>query len=405
MIDFELTDDQKMVVDTVRQFGARELAPTIAELDREHRWDPATFPKYAELGITGLCFPEQYGGAGMDYVTYGLVCEELDYVDTSFRTMLSVHTGLCACGIYQWGTEEQRKRYLTPLASGERMGAFGLTEPDAGSDVAALRTRARRDGSDYVISGNKLWISCCDQADTFLIFAYTDPEKKHRGISAFIVEKGEAGPGFTTFPLKEKSGIWAGNCGGINLDDVRVPREALLGEEGEGFKISMSCLDNGRYSVAAGAAGSIRACLDASVKYAKERQAFGKPIAEFQLVQEMIAKMASSYETTRLLYMKAGWLKNKGLRNTRETSLAKWYGTVAALEAANDAVEIFGAYGFSDEYPVARFLRNAKAPVIYEGTRQIHTIMQGEYALGLRQDKPLRCMLPGFESKVPVGQA
>ncbi|MBM3266918.1 MAG: acyl-CoA dehydrogenase family protein [Candidatus Sericytochromatia bacterium] len=405
MIDFELTDEQKLVVDTVRQFAARELAPIIEELDREHRWDPDTFKKYAELGITGLCFPEEYGGAGMDYITYGLACEELDYVDTSFRTVLSVHTGLCACGIYQWGTEEQRQRFLVPLASGEKLGAFGLTEPDAGTDVAGMRTHARRDGSDYVITGNKLWISCASQGDTFLIFAYTDASRKHRGISAFIVNRDEAGPGFQTFPIKDKSGIWAGDCGGINLDGVRVPKGNLLGEEGEGFKIAMSCLDNGRYSVAAGSAGCIRACLDASVKYAKERKAFGKSIGEFQLVQQMIAKMVSGYETTRLLYFKAGWLKNKGLRNTRETSLAKWYGTVAALEAASDAVEVFGAYGFSDEYPVARYLRNAKAPVIYEGTRQIHTVMQAEYALGLREDKPLGRMLPGFGEKVPVGQA
>ncbi|MBI6546622.1 MAG: acyl-CoA dehydrogenase family protein [Cyanobacteria bacterium NC_groundwater_1444_Ag_S-0.65um_54_12] len=402
MLNFELTEEQKTVVETVRAFAARELAPQIAELDREKHYDPMTFVKFRELGLTGISVPEEYGGAGMDYLTLGLVCEELEYVDTSFRTILSIHLGLCGSGIYQWGTEAQKRRFLTPLARGEKLGAFGLTEPGAGSDVAGITTRAKRSGSDYLLSGQKMWISGAQQAGTFLIFAYTEPEKKHDGISAFIVDRGEAGQAFSTFTIHDKAGIWAGNVGGINLDDVRVPRENLLGEEGEGFKIAMGCLDNGRYTVAAGATGLIRACLDASVQYAKERLAFGKPIAEFQLVQDMIAQMVASYDAARLLYLKAGWLKNQGIRSSRESSLAKWFATTSADTAANHAVEIFGAYGYSDEYPVARFLRNAKGPVIYEGTRQVHKLIQAQYALGLRKDKPLRCPLPSYRPRVPV---
>lgn len=402
MIDLDLTEEQHMLVDTVRSFAARELAPGIAEADRLAEPDPETFGKLASVGLPGLCFPEKYGGAGMDYIAYGLACEELEYVDTSLRTMLSVHIGLCGCGIYQWGDEAQRSAFLVPLARGEKLGAFGLTEPDAGSDVAGLKTRARRDGTDYLLSGQKMWISCADQADTFLVFAYTDPEKKHHGISAFVVERAEAGSGFTTFSIHDKAGVRAGNCGGLTLDEVRVPKENLLGDEGEGFKIAMSCLDNGRYSVGAGSTGLIRACLDASVKYANERQAFGEPIGKFQLVQEMIANMVSSYDASRLLYLRAGWLKNVGRRSTRESALCKWFGTVSAMEAANDAVEVHGAYGFSDEYPVARFLRNIRGAVIYEGSREIQKLIQGEYALGYRRDKPTRRILPAYEP-VPVG--
>lgn len=397
MIDFSLTEEQEMLVDTVRTFATKELAPFIPKLDKECRYDPDTFKKFAKVGITGICFPEKYGGAGMDYISLGLACEELEYVDTSLRTILSVHTGLCGCGIYQWGTEEQKQKYLTPLAKGERFGAFGLTEPGAGSDVASLLSRAKKDGTDYLISGQKMWISCADQADTFLIFAHTDPGKKHNGISAFIVDRRESGKGFSTFTIHDKAGVRAGNVGGVNLDEVRVPNRNLLGEEGEGFKIAMSCLDNGRFTVAAGATGLIRASMDASIKYAHERKAFGKSIAEFQLVQEMIARMVSNYDSAKLLYLRAGWLKNRGARSTRESALAKWLATVSAFNAANDAVEIHGAYGFSDEYHVARFLRNAKGAVIYEGTQEIQKLIQAEYALGFRKDKPVRCPLPSYE--------
>lgn len=397
MLDLELNPDQQMLVTTVREYMAREFAPTIQDNDINHHYDPDTFAKLGELGLPGICFPERYGGSGMDYVSLGLASEELEYVDTSFRTILSIHIGLCGCGIYIWGTEDQKQRLLRPLASGKKFGAFGLTEPNAGSDVAGMKATARRDGDSYVLNGEKTWVSYADYADTFLIFAKTDPEAKHRGISAFVVNRDEAGPGLTTAPIKHKAGIHAGDTGSIFLHDVPVPAENRLGEEGEGFVIAMSSLENGRYTVAAGACGTIRASLDASVKYATERQAFGQEIGRFQLVQQMIARMYARYEASRLLYLKAGWLKNRGEASNRAVSLAKWQACDAAFDSASDAVEVHGAYGYSDEYPVFRFLRNAKAPVIYEGTREIHTMMQGEYALGYRSDKRARCTLPPYE--------
>jgi glutaryl-CoA dehydrogenase (non-decarboxylating) len=294
--------------------------------------------------------------------------------------------------LLQWGTEEQKQKYLVPQAKGEKIGAFGLTEPNAGSDVVAMQTTAVKQGDYYVLNGSKTWISLCDVADHFLIFAKTNPELKHRGISCFIVER--TFPGVSTKAIKGKLGIRAGNTGEVFLDDVKVPVENLLGEEGEGFKIAMASLDNGRFTVAAGACGLIQASLEASVKYCEERKTFGKEIGKHQLVQQMIAKMSANLEISRLLVYKAGWLKNQGKRNTQETSLAKWIACDAAFEAANDAVQVHGAYGYSNEFPVERYLRNAKAPVIYEGTREIHTIMQAEYALGYRSDKELRNMLP-----------
>jgi glutaryl-CoA dehydrogenase (non-decarboxylating) len=294
--------------------------------------------------------------------------------------------------ILQWGNEFQKEKYLIPQARGQKIGAFGLTEPNAGSDVAAMVTTARRDGDHYILNGQKTWISLCDIADHFLIFAKTDPDKRHAGISCFIVER--TFPGVTTRAIKGKLGIRAGNTGEVFLEEVRVPVENRLGEEGEGFKIAMSALDNGRFTVAAGACGLINACLEASVKYCHERKTFGKEIGRHQLVQQMIAKMSVNLDISRLLVYRSGWLKNQGKRNTRETSMAKWFACDAAFEAANDAVQIHGAYGYSNEYPVERYLRNSKAPVIYEGTREIHTIMQGEYALGYRKDKKLNKMLP-----------
>lgn len=396
MLDLSLTPDQQLLVDTVRDYMANEFAPTIQENDLNHYYDPATFGKLGEIGLTGICFPERYGGSGMDYISLGLASEELEYVDTSFRTILSVHIGLCACGIYIWGTEDQKQRLLRPLASGEKFGAFGLTEPAAGSDVSGMKATARRDGNSYILNGEKTWVSYADYADTFLIFAKTDPEAGHRGISAFAVNRDESGDGLTTAPIKHKAGIHAGDTGSIFMHDVRVPVDNRLGDEGEGFIIAMSSLENGRYTVGAGACGTVRACLDYSVAYANERQAFGRPIGKFQLVQQMIAKMYQRYEAGRLLYFKAGWLKNEGKPSNRAVSLAKWFACDAAFDSASDAVEVYGAYGYSDEYPVFRLLRNAKAPVIYEGTREIHTVLQGEYALGYRGSENPRCTLPPY---------
>jgi glutaryl-CoA dehydrogenase (non-decarboxylating) len=394
MVDFELTSEQVLLADTLRTYLADQLLPDVQRCDSAGSPLPNAFAKLAKIGIVGLPFPEKYGGAGLDYISLGLACEELEYCDTSLRTMMSVHIGLAAGGIYQWGSEEQKQRLLRPLAAGEKLGAFGLTEPDAGSDVGALTSTARRDGDSYILNGAKIWISCATQADTFLVFAKTAPEKGKHGISAFVVERENAGEGLYSFSLHDKYGVRAGDTGGLSFADLRVPVANRLGEEGEGFYIAMTCLENGRFTVASGATGLIRACLDSSVKYAKERRTFGVEIGKHQLVQEMIAGMVRSYETSRLLYLRAGWLKNKGRRNTRETALAKWHATDAANRAADDAMQIHGAYGFSDEYPVARFLRNSRGSIIYEGTREVQKIMQAEYALGYRKDKAPRCELP-----------
>lgn len=393
-MNFHLTEEQEMVQKMVRSFVDKEIMPYIKEWDEKQHFETGVLDRLAQLDLMGVCIPERYGGSGMDYNTLAIVCEELERGDTAFRTAVSVHTGLNSMTLLQWGTEEQKQKYLVPQAKGVKVGAFGLTEPDAGSDVAAMKSTARKDGGDYILNGQKTWISLCDVADHFLVFAYTDPEKKHKGISAFIVERTMAG--VETKAIKGKLGIRAGNTGEVFLADVRVPKENLLGEEGEGFKIAMSALDSGRFTVAAGACGTTMASLEASLRYCHERKTFGKEIGQHQLVQQMIANMVLGLETSRLLVYKAGSLKNEGKRNTKETSLAKWYATDVAFQSANDAVQIHGAYGFSNEYPVERYLRNAKAPVIYEGTSQIHTIMQAEYVLGYRQDKPLRSMLPSW---------
>ncbi|WP_338453192.1 acyl-CoA dehydrogenase family protein [Niallia oryzisoli] len=393
-MNFQLTEEQQSVQKMVRKFVDKEIIPYIQEWDRNGEFQPSIMKRLAELQLMGVCIPEEYGGIGMDYNTLAIVCAELERGDTAYRTAVSVHTGLNSMTLLQWGNEEQKQKYLVPQAKGEKIGAFGLTEPDAGSDVAAMKSTARRDGDAYILNGSKTWISLCDYADNFLIFAKTDHDAAHKGITAFIVER--TFPGISTRGFKGKLGIRAGNTGEVFFNDVRVPVENRLGEEGEGFKIAMAALDNGRFTVAAGAVGLIEASLEASVKYCHERKTFGKEIGRHQLVQQMIAKMSADLEISQLLVYKAGWLKNQGKRNTRETSLAKWIACNAAFEAANNAVQVHGAYGYSDEYPVERFLRNSKAPVIYEGTREIHTVMQGEYALGYREDKPLRKMLPAW---------
>lgn len=398
MIDLDLNDEQRLLEQSVREWAGREVAPRIHDLDREHRFDPDIMPQMASLGLLGICVPTEYGGAGMDYVSLGLACEELEYVDTSLRVILSVHVGLNVLTLLAWGSEDQKQRYLVPQAKGEKIATYGLTEPAAGSDARGIQSVAIKQGDHYLLSGEKMWISLADVADNFLVFAWTDLEKKKQrdpsGISAFIVER--AYDGFSSGSLKEKWGILAGNTGYFKMDEVPVPEANLVGRPGEGFKIAMFALDQGRYTVAAGATGLIRACRDASVRYAKERTTFGVEIAQHQLVKEMLAQMESDYEASRLLWLQAGWLKNLGRRNTRETSLAKWFSTVGSERAASDAVQVHGANGYSDEYPVGRFYRNCKGAVIYEGTREIHKLMQADYLLGYRVDRPLRCELPAY---------
>jgi glutaryl-CoA dehydrogenase (non-decarboxylating) len=396
MIDFSLTDEQQLLERTVREWAGREVAPRIAELDRAHRFDRGILPQMAELGLLGVCIPPEYGGAGMDYICLGLASEELEYVDTSLRVIMSVHVGLNSLTLLAWGNEDQKQRYLVPQAQGKKIATFGLTEPAAGSDVRGIQSVAIRRGDRYVLTGEKMWISLADIADHFLVFAWTDLEKKKRrdasGLSAFIVERGFKG--FSSGTLTHKWGILAGNTGFFKLDEVEVPADNLVGREGEGFKIAMFALDQGRFTVAAGATGLIRACRDASVRYALERRTFGVEIGQHQLVKEMLAQMESDYQAARLLWLRCGWLKNEGRRHTREVSLAKWFATVASERAAGDAVQIHGANGYSDEYPVGRFYRNCKGAVIYEGTREIHKIMQADYLLGYRVDRPTRCELP-----------
>jgi glutaryl-CoA dehydrogenase (non-decarboxylating) len=400
MLDFDLREEQRLLEQSVREWAAREVAPKIRELDREHRFDKNILPQMAELGLLGCSVPQKYGGAGMDYVSLGIVSEELEYVDTSLRVIMSVHAGLNCLSLLTWGNEDQKQRYLVPQAKGQKIATYGLTEPAAGSDVRGIQTVAVKKGDRYLLTGEKMWISLADVADNFLVFAWSDPEKKKQrdpsGISAFILER--SFKGFSSGTLKEKWGILAGNTGFFKMEDVEVPEANLVGKAGEGFKIAMFALDQGRYTVAAGATGLIRACRDASVKYAKERKAFGSAIAEYQLVKEMIAQMESDYQAARLLWLRAGFLKNVGRRNTRETGLAKWFATVASERAAGDAVQVHGANGYSDEYPVGRFYRNCKGAVIYEGTREIHKIMQADYVLGARQDRATRCELPAFDS-------
>jgi glutaryl-CoA dehydrogenase (non-decarboxylating) len=395
-VDFSFTGDQVLVAKLAREFANREAAATIKKCDETACFNRDFLKKMAAAGLLGLSLPQRYGGTGNDYIALGLACEELEYVDTSLRVVLSVHVGLNSLTLLTWGTEEQKQRWLVPQAKGDKVATFAMTEPGAGSDVAGIQTHAHRDGSDYVLSGEKMWISLADVADHFAVLAWTDTEKKksrdHTGLSVLLLERGMKG--LTTATIHGKLGVRAGNTGSISLDEVRVPEANRLGSEGEGFKIAMFALDQGRYTVAAGSTGLIRACLDASVEYARTRTTFGQPIAEHQLVKEMIAQMAGDYEACRLLWLKAGWLKNQGKRNTRETSLAKLYGCAAAEQAASSAIQIHGAYGYSSEYNVERFYRNAKGAQIYEGTREIHKLLQADYALGLRADKPLRCTLP-----------
>jgi glutaryl-CoA dehydrogenase (non-decarboxylating) len=401
MLNFELTEEQQLLERSVREWAGREVAPRIHELDRAHRFDRGILPQMAALGLLGISVPSEYGGAGMDYLCLGLASEELEYVDTSLRVILSVHVGLNCLTLLSWGTEDQKQRYLVPQAQGTQIATYGLTEPSAGSDARAIQTVAIKRGDRYELTGEKMWISLADVADNFLVFAWTDLEKKKQrdpaGMSAFIVER--AFKGFSSGTLTEKWGILAGNTGHFKMDGVEVPAENLVGREGEGFKIAMFALDQGRYTVAAGATGLIRACRDASVNYAKQRKTFGVEIGSHQLVKELIAQMESDYQASRLLWQRAGWLKNTGRRSTRETGLAKWFSTVASERAAGDAVQIHGANGYSDEYPVGRYYRNCKGAVIYEGTREIHKLMQADYLLGYRTDRPTRCDLPAWETR------
>ena len=370
---------------------ARESIPAIREHDRAHTFPRELMRRIANDSLLGICLPKRYGGVGMDYIALGLVAEALEFCDSSLRETLAVHLGLHTLPILQWGTEQQKREWLPQLAMGNWLGAFALNEADAGSDVAAMRSTAVRDGDGYVLNGEKTWITLANEAQRLLTFAKVEGK-----ITAFVLERGM--PGLTTGAIADKLGDWASDTGWMRMNDVIVPAANRLGEEGEGFKVAMSAIDLGRYVVAAGAVGLMRACLEDSAAYAKARVAFGKPIAEQQLVQHMLAQMQQRIDAGELLVHKVGWLLNEGQRVTREASSAKWFCTEAALACANDAVQIFGSAGYSDAHNVARYLRNARSTTIYQGTSQIHALLQAGYALGTRDDKPLRCELPGYEA-------
>src|SRR5258707_7238528 len=400
MIDLQLTDDHEALVQTVREFAEQEVEHYIKEWDEKQEFHPEVFEKMGALNLLGVCIPEEYGGAGFDYISLGLVCEELEAVDTFLRVAMSVHTGLNSLTLYSWGTEEQKQKYLTPQAKGEKLATYGLTEPGAGSDVVGSRSTARREGDEYVLNGEKMWISLADTADNFLFFCWTDEEKRrrrdHSGMSCFIVER--TMKGFTSGTIHGKLGIRAGNTGYFSLQDVLVPKENLIGEEGEGFKIAMFALEQGRFTVAAGATGVIRAARDASIAYANTRETFGTKIANHQLVKQKIANMKADYQMSRFVWLNSEWLKNEGRASGRATSLAKWQATVRSETAASMAIEVHGANGYSNDYPVERYLRNCKVAVIYEGTRAIHTLMQADWALGLKKKKPAPKSLPPWRS-------
>ena len=398
-MNFSLSQEHQMAQKMVRDFAQKEITPVIKEHDRKQKPIPFALKRMGELGILGICFPVRYGGAGMDYISWGLACEELEAVDTSLRVAMSVHTGLCSMSIFQWGSEEQKEKFLKPLASGQKVGCGAFTEPGMGSDVAAMTTTAKRDGDSYILNGEKMWISLASKADLALVTVKTNSSarKPSDGLSSFIIDLHSEG--IKRGDLHGKLGVRAGATGWISFNDVKVPVANRLGEEGEGFKITMSGFDHGRYTVASGATGIIRACLEASVNYAKTRKTFGKTIAAHQLIQEKIAKMSQDYEIARLLYLQVGWLKNEGKRLTRETSFAKKFATEASFSAATEAIQIHGAYGYSDEYDVERYLRNSKGAMIYEGSSEIQTLIQAGYALGERVDKPLRCETPAYDEE------
>ena len=394
---FSLSQEQELVREMAYKFGQQQIVPDIRERDREHKSDRKMLDKMAEAGILGMSLPAKYCGSDTDYISLGIVCEELERADTSARVVMSVHSGLHCMTILQWGTAEQKQRWLPDLAKGNKVGAFGLTEPNAGSDAINIKTTAKKDGESYVLNGQKTWISLADYADQFLVIArLTDGSGRGGGkaneLVAFIVDRKTAG--FSSRALKGKLGVRAGNTGEIFFENMRVPADCRLGDEGDGFKIAMSALDHGRFTVASGSVGIIQACLDACNVYCHSRTVAGEEIGRKQLVQQMIANMVAGREIGRLLYYKVGWMKNMGMRHTKEVSLAKWTNCNAAFQAASDAIEIHGAYGYSDEFPVERYFRNSRGAIIYEGTREIHTLVQAEYELGYRTDKPLKHTLP-----------
>ena len=378
-MDFALTSEQELIRASARELCNAELVPHAQAWDRDEELPRSLVGTLAEAGFLAAALPEELGGGGLDSVSYCLLCEELGKADSSVRGIVSVSNGLYGKTIAKWGTETQRNEHLPALASGEALGCYALTEPGCGSDAAALVTRAERDGSDWVLTGSKVFITLGSWAATAIVFARTG-EPGPRGITAFLVPTGSAG--FEARPIKGKLGLRAQDTAELSLDGVRVPDSARLGDEGQGFKVAMSALDNGRISLAAGCVGIAQGCLDASISYAQEREAFKRPVAGFQLVQQLLAEMHVETEAARLLTWKAAALADSGQPYTTEAAVAKWYASEAAVRAANAAVQVLGGYGYVDEYPVAKYLRDARVTTLYEGTSQIQTLIVGRALTG-----------------------
>ena len=380
-MDFDLTEDQIMIRNLMKDFAEKEILPKVRDDDRNKRFPKDILDKMAPLGFLGAPLPEEYGGLGIDTIAYILMIEELGRVSFALRSIVSVHVSLFQQTLNRWGTEEQKRKYLPRTTKGELLGCFATTEPNVGSDISNTETTAVLQGGKWRLNGNKMWISNGGVADVALIFAQTDKAKKHRGIAAFLVEKGT--PGFSSEDIHGKLGLRAANTAELILQDCLVPEENLLGQVGEGFKIAMTAFDNARLCVAGGCVGLAQACIDASVQYAQNRQQFGKPIGSYQLVQEIIANMVVETEAARFLTYRAAYLKNKGIPNTVETSMAKYYASEVALRAANNAIQVHGGYGFSDEYPVERYYRDVKVATLLEGTSEMHKLIIGRSATGL----------------------
>jgi butyryl-CoA dehydrogenase len=380
-MDFDLNDEQRLIRETARAFTDNEIVERARENDRNAHFDLELVGKIADQGYLGAIVPREYGGAGLDYVTYGLVVEEIGRGDSAMRTVISVQTSLVCSSILRWGTEEQKQQYLPKLCSGEWLGCFGLTEPDTGSDAANQRTRAVKTDDGWLINGAKMFISLANHSKVALIFAQTDPDKAHRGLACFLVDCDQ--PGFQPQPIHHKMGLHGSDTAAISLDDVHATDEQMLGEVGDGFKVAMSALDSGRYSVAAGCVGICQGCVEASVGYAKEREQFGRPIASFQLVQAMIADMKVETDAARMLVWRAGFLKDTGKPNTTETSIAKLYATEAAVRCANTAIQVHGGSGYVDDHPVERYLRDVRVTTLYEGTSQIQKLIIGRALTGI----------------------
>ncbi|MGI8316583.1 acyl-CoA dehydrogenase [Halobacillus mangrovi] len=374
-MNFTLTEEQEMLRKMVRDFAKNEVEPTAAERDEEERFDREIFDKMAELGLTGIPWPEEYGGIGSDFVSYVIAVEELSRVCASTGVTLSAHISLASWPIFKFGNEEQKKTYLSQLATGEKLGAYALSEPGAGSDVSSMKTQAKLDGDHYVLNGNKVWITNGGVADLYIVFAKTDPEAGSRGVSAFIIEKDT--PGFTTGKKEKKLGIRSSPTTELIFEDCKVPKENLLGEEGQGFKIAMMTLDGGRNGIAAQAVGIAQGALDESVSYAKEREQFGKPIAKLQGISFKLADMATQIEASRLLTYQAAYLESEGLPYAKASAMAKLYAGDAAMKITTEAVQVHGGYGYTKDYPVERYMRDAKITQIYEGTQEIQRLVIG----------------------------